>query len=755
MSNGGFTRAGPPTPRGGYPEEDPRAADMADSGMPPAEPVEPIDDGSPTSTDENQSTGPDRQNAERLIRWADPTKTLNIAQEILEDHESFPNGESLLGEIGQKVVREYEIDLESRADWERRADKAMQLAMQMTSPKSSPWEGASNIIYPLISSAAVQFSARAYPAIVPGEDIVKGVTVGRDDGFPQLDPQTGQPMQGPDGKVAWQIKPGAKQDRANRVAEHMSWQFTEEQPEWQEETDRLLLILPIVGCCFRKTYFDSNQGRNFGVLVRAEDLVINYRAKSMETAPRLTEKLKLYPYEIIEEEAAGTFLPWEYGMAEGAMQGDEDAPHEFLEQHRRWDIDDDGYPEPYIVTVHLQTQKVVRIVARWDPDAVHYSAVSNRIQRISPVDYYTKYDFMPNPDGGIYGVGFGQLLNPINDSIDTTLNQMFDAGTLQINGGGFVGKGLSMQSGALKFKLGEWKMVNALGSSVRDAVVPLEHPGPSDVMFQLLGFLVEAGKELAANAEVLTGQQTQANVPATTTMALIEQGLTLFKAIYKRIYLALTAEFKKAYRLNRLYLNKQVDYRRGSEWKSVSQDDYTEHSGILPISDPNMVSNLQRYAKAEFLMQFANDFYVDNTEVRRRMFTAVNVEEIDKLIHANPMENPMMILRLREMGIKEIAAKAMSLYHMARGVQALALADKAVGDAHLDWVDQHFKMLQDEMDRINDFAIPDQPGQPPKPEPLLNPPPPLPFDPPNTGRGINQSGSLGGQGEGGLEAPRG
>src|SRR5581483_9841517 len=242
------------------------------------------------------------------------------------------------------------------------------------------------------------------------------------------------------------------------------------------------------GCAFRKTYFDSNQQRNFGVLVRAENLVINYRAKSMETAPRLTEELKLYPYEITEEENAGTFLPWEYGMAEGSQEGDEDAPHEFLEQHRRYDLDKDGYPEPYIVTVHKQTAKVVRIVARWDPDEVRFSAVTNKIQRIKPVEYYTKYDFLPNPDGGIYGVGFGQLLNPINDAINTTMNQMFDAGSLQIMGGGFIGKGLSMQSGQLKFKLGEWKLVNALGSTVKDAVVPFEHPGPNTVMMALLEF---------------------------------------------------------------------------------------------------------------------------------------------------------------------------------------------------------------------------------------------------------------------------
>ena len=726
MSTGGFSEsAGNPA------QPPPLGADDAAGGTDLAVAAQAYSNGNGAG---DRRMRPDEKLTERLVRWADPTKTVNIAQEILDNPDDFPDGEDLLGRIGQKVVREYEIDVQSRSEWLDRSKKAMALAMQIAKTKTTPWEGASNIIYPLIASAAIQFAARAYPALVPGEDIVKGDTVGRDDGFPELDPQTQKPVQGPDGKVVWKIKPGAKRERSDRIAQHMSWQLTTEQTEWQEETDRLTLILPIVGCAFRKTYYDVNLQRNVGCLVRAEDLVINYRAKSMETAPRITEIMKLYPYEIIEEEKAGTFLHYEYGLAEGAMEGDEDAPHQFLEQHRRWDIDGDGYPEPYIVTVHERTAKVVRIVSRWDADGVLFAGAVHEVRRIEPVDYYTKYDFFPNPDGGIYGVGFGELLNPINEGINTTLNQLFDAGTLQNTGGGFIGKGLSMQAGSLKFKLGEWKAVNALGSTVRDSIVPFSHPGPSDTLFKLLGFLVETGKELSANAEVLTGQQTQSNVPATTTMALIEQGLNVYKSIYKRVYLSLTSELKKQYRLNRLYLDKQADFRRGNEWLSIAQTDYTEHTGVLPVSDPSMVSDMQQLARAQFLGGFMNDFWVDNTEVRRRMFQAAHIQDIDKLLHDDPMKNPMMILRMREMGVKEIAAKAMALYHMSRGVQALALADKAVGDMHMSWIDQHFKMLQDEMDRVNSFNMPPQPGEPPKPEPMLQEPPlPPEGDPPGVG----------------------
>src|SRR5262249_29719858 len=152
-----------------------------------------------------------------------------------------------------------------------------------------------------------------------------------------------------------------------------------------------------------------------------------------------------------------------------------------------------------------------------------------------------------NPEGGFYGVGFGQLLGPINHAVNTSLNQLFDAGTLQNTGGGFIGRGLSMQSGSLKFRLGEWKVVNAPGQSIRDNVVPHQHAGPSAQLYQLLVYLVEAGKEVASVKDVLTGDAAAATMQPTTLMAMIEQGLKVFTGIYKRIHLSAKREYQKLY----------------------------------------------------------------------------------------------------------------------------------------------------------------------------------------------------------------
>lgn len=687
--------------------------------------------------------GPTPQQA-LLRRWSDLIQSPNIAQEIKDE---WPNGEGTLSTIGMKVNEEYQVDEQSRGEWLSTSQAAMDLAMQVTKPKTSPWSGASNVIYPLVTVGAIQFAARAYPAIVANRNVVKGVVIGDDRGKPQIDPTSGSPVMGPDKQPQWEVAPGAKRLKADQIAGHMSYQILEEMPEWEEETDKLLHILPIVGCVFRKTYFDAGLARNVSVMVDAKNVVINYWAKSMQLAPRVTEIVKLYPVQIEENIRAGVFLNQSYGEPMTAGN-DRDAPREFLEQHRRWDLDGDGYPEPYIVTVHKDTQKVARVAARFDPDGVSFAKASSNVARIVPVEYYTKYDFIPNPQGGIYGVGFGQVLRPLNESVNSALNQLFDAGSLQNTGGGFIGRGLSMHSGAVRFKLGEWKVVNSPGSTVRDAVVPFNHPGPSDTLFKLLVMLIEAGKDVSATKDVLAGENMGANISPTSLLAMIEQGLKVFTAIWKRVHRSLKQEYDKLYRLNRIYLDEETHYRVGDEWKSITRQDYMRGSGVVPYSDTTMVSDMQKLGRANVLQAFMNDPLFDGMEIRRRILEAADIEGADQMLHGDPMTNPMLFFKRAELGIEQTKVKAQALYHMARGVQALALGDKAIGDMHLDWVVAHMNMLQADLDNLNEMTVMQgQPGAPPpRPDPLTNPPAPPPGgDPPGVGQGkINTGMGFGG-----------
>lgn len=546
--------------------------------------------------------------------------------------------DSKLQGLGEKVVREFKIDDNSRADWKERAKDAISLAMQVAEAKNYPWPKASNVKYPLVTVAAIQFAARAYPAVVPPSNPVKVKLQGR------ITPE--------------------KQERADRIADHMSWQVLEEMPEWDEDTDKLLHILPIVGCVFRKTYFSRELGRNCSELVMPDKLCVNYWAKSLDRVPRITEEIELYPNEVEERKRSGTFLDVDLPMPTGE---DDDAPMEFLEQHRRIDLDDDGYAEPYIVTVHKETAKVVRIVARFENSGITISE-KGKLIRIEPVQYYTKYSFLPAPDGSFYDVGFGTLLMPINETVNASINQMLDAGHLQNVGGGLIANTLRVRGGTLRFKPGEYKMASVpAGMSMRDAVFDFRHPGPSAVLFNLLGLLLEAGKEIASIKDVLTGESAGANEPVGTTLAKIEQGLKVFTAIYKRVFRSMKDEYGKMARLNAIYLNPQTYFvlldQQGEPRQGVAgPEDYDMSDlDVVPVADPGSVSDMQRIHRAQFIMQFLGDPAMNGMEIRRRVLEAANVDDVDGLFSKEsppPPPEVMKAMHEMQMDLAELDMKA-------------------------------------------------------------------------------------------------
>ncbi|MCI0528349.1 MAG: hypothetical protein L0Y56_12990, partial [Nitrospira sp.] len=396
--------------------------------------------------------------------------------------------------------------------------------------------------------------------------------------------------------------------------------------DWEEEMDKLLMILPIVGVCFKKTYWDKGKERNCSKLILPKALVVNYWAKSLEDTERKTEIIEMSDRVLMERMREGVYKEYKESdllkadlatLVETSTShnkdkdntkqttepptADESTPHVILEQHRFWDLDGDGYPEPYIVTVHLASQKVLRIVARFREQDV-YTNDKAEISCIRPVEYYTKYGFIPNPDGGFYDVGSGLLLGPLNKSINTSINQLTDAGTLSNLQSGFLSKSLRMAPGELKFKPGEWKWVNATGETLKNGVFPMPVREPNQTILKLLELLITSGKELASIAEIFVGKMPGQNTPATTTMASVEQGMKLFTAIYKRIYRALTSEYWKLYTLNHIYLNPETAVQVLDE--PVGPEDFDmESMDIRPAADPTAFSSTQKLLKAQALAE--------------------------------------------------------------------------------------------------------------------------------------------------------
>lgn len=580
-----------------------------------------------------------------------------------------------LEEIGLTASREYDIDFATQKEWRDDYKNAMDLALQIAEPKNYPWRNAANVKYPLLTTAAVQFAARAYPAIIPSGDLVKA-------------------------KINGQDEDGKKRKRGGRVSRHMSWQLTDEMTEWEEETDKLLHILPIAGLCYRKTYFDPGLGRNKSELVEPDKLTINDGAKDMDTAPRITHEIERYPQEVEERVRAGLYRRIDLGIPEGS-EGDDDAPHVFLEQHRLLDLDEDDYKEPYIVTFHRDTRRVVRIVANFRPQGITINE-SGEIVRVERDQYFTKYGLLPNPSGGFHDIGFGYLLRPINEAVNSVLNQLLDAGHLSNVGGGFIGAGARLKGGQSRHRPGEWKHVDVPGGKLRENLVPLPIKEPSIVLFQLLGLLIDAGKDISSVKDVMTGGENQsANASPTTTLALIEQGMQVFSAIYKRIFRSLKSEYRKLYRLNALYLEPETYFTVLDEPEAVGPDDYSEGDfDITPAADPNMVTNMQRLGRAEFLMQFANDPALNGNEIRRRMFDAASIEDIDDLFPEEPPQNPEIAMKAdeieiekRKLMLEERKLEAEIVEMRAKTLKLLAEAEAAEAGPQIEQYKQEMALL--------------------------------------------------------------
>lgn len=548
----------------------------------------------------------------------------NIADSLDEDQLIY---------IGNQVSLGYENDLASRKDWEKDLTNWTELALQISNDKTYPWPNAANIKYPLLATAAMQFAARAYPTLVPSNGkIVKVKIVGSD-------PQ------------------GEKAARAKRVSTHMSYQLIDEMSDWEEDMDKLLITLPIAGTCFKKTYWDPNKQRNCSKLVLPKTLVVNYWTRNIEDAERITEIFYLSKRKVTERINQGIYIDAELGDPQQSVDdpttsvnkafqrntSDDDAtPYLILEQHTYFDLDGDGYPEPYIVTVEEATKKVLRIVPRFSESGVMVND-KNKILAIEATQYYTKYGFIPNPDGGFYDIGFGRLLGPLNNSANTIINQLVDAGSLSNLQAGFIGKGLRIKMGESRFQPGEWKAVNAVGDDLKKQIFPLPVREPSQVLFNLLDLLLKSGKELASVAEIFVGKMPGQNTPATTTMATIEQGMKVFTAVYKRIYRSLTKEFRKIYALNREYMNHEEYVSVLDE--PVPQSDYQgPEDDIIPGADPTAVSSQEKQAKLQSVMQIMQMGTIDPMWFTQQYLEAHEIPNAEKALKqpSPPPPDPKM-----------------------------------------------------------------------------------------------------------------
>ena len=367
------------------------------------------------------------------------------------------------------------VDDESRKDWLEQNESGIKLAQQVIQDKNYPWPKAASVKFPLLTTAALQFHARAHQELLKDERIVLAKVLGKDD--------------------------GEKAARGRRVEDAMSMQFLYRMEDWQDDMDRLLYVLPMIGTAFKKVYWSDAMGRPASDLVLPNDMIVSYYATDWKRA-RKTHRIWQSHNEIVENQRVGNYLEVklnpegvepdeaDVGMADDDFNRivlDGDVPHEIYECHCWYDMDYDVYEEPYIVTLEKESNKVLRVVPRFRLSDIRARA-DGVIMAIDPLEYVVPYKFFPAVDSNVYGTGFGHLLGPLNKAVNSLINQLIDAGTLSNQQAGFLGRGVRVsKGGSIKFRPGEWKELSATGDDLRKGVFPLPVREPKSVLFQLMG----------------------------------------------------------------------------------------------------------------------------------------------------------------------------------------------------------------------------------------------------------------------------
>lgn len=529
--------------------------------------------------------------------------------------------ETQLTEIGVKAVREWEIDEGSRAEWKRKAQRNLDIAAQEREDddeREPIWDNAANIHAPMLTLGALGFAAKAGPDLIRGDQVV-GMKVFNPPKPPTVTPpppppqnaQEAQQLQAQAQQAAAQKQQDevqqtqqeeVKNARADRVKRYMNYLIFYKMDGWEDETDQLLHEAPVVGGGLKKVYMSST-----GLCsdyVSALRLCVHKDTKSLYRCPRITEDFEVYPYEIEERIRSGRYRDGDLPPPSGE---DTQKPRHFIEQHRVEDLDEDGVLEPYIATVDVETKTVMRIEPAFTADDV--MTRDGRVTRIDRWLNYAPFRFMPDMRGGWYGMGFGQLLEPIQDSVDATINQLLDAGTAEIAGGGFISGGVRLQGagqgGVVTFQPGEYAVANVAAGTLQESVWERTVPHPSAVSLELMQMLMDWGKEIMSTQAVATGDG-PAQAPVGTTFALQNQALMSYRACFKRMFRGFREEFRLMY----LTLKRYKTDKERKEYTELTGGDMDEDFGgdgtdIQPVADPSVVTKMQKMARDQALTQIA------------------------------------------------------------------------------------------------------------------------------------------------------
>ena len=543
---------------------------------------------------------------------------MNLAEEMPERE---------LGRIAGELLGEFDANKASRQEWEDAYANGLELLGFSYEERTQPFRGSSGVTHPLLAEAATQFQAQAFNELLPASGPVRTTILG--------------------------AETREKQAQSDRVRHFMNYYITNVMEEYTPELDQMLFYLPLAGSTFKKVYYDETMGRAVSKFIPAEHLVVPYETSDLETCPNITQVLRMSLNDLRKKQVSGFYLdiPVIPAQEESDSVGDEinridgvsasqiDYDCTILECHV--DLDLDGYEDtdeegeptgikiPYVVTISQDNGQILAIRRNYREE----DELKRKIQ------YFVHYKFLPG--FGFYGLGLIHTIGGLSRTATAALRQLIDAGTLSNLPAGFKARGLRIRDDDDPLQPGEFRDVDAPGGAIRDSLMPLPFKGPDQTLFQLLGFVVDAGQRFATITDMKVGDGNQ-QAAVGTTIALLEQGSRVMSAVHKRLHYAMRLEFKFLARVMSESLPAEYPYAVEGADSSVKATDFDDRVDVVPVSDPNVFSQAQRIALAQTKLQLAGAAPEMHNmhEVYRDMYDALGVRDVDRIMRRIPDEEP-------------------------------------------------------------------------------------------------------------------
>ena len=530
----------------------------------------------------------------------------NLA-EVLDDSE--------LTELVGDLIGDYDDDIASRRDWIQTYVDGLELLGMKVEDRTEPWPGACGVYHPLLAESVVKFQAETMMETFPAQGPVRTQIIGKE--TPQ------------------------KRDAARRVQDDMNYQLTDRMIEYRPEHERMLWGLGLAGNAFKKVYYDPSMGRQVSMYVPADDVVVPYGASNLESAERVTHVMRKTPNELKKLQRDGFYRDVELGDPENTLDEVEKKIAERLgfrattddrfkllemqvdlviEDDKFRDKDDEGIALPYIVTIEKGSSEILAIRRNWQPD--------DKLK--AKRNHFVHYSYVPG--FGFYAFGLIHLIGAFAKSGTSLIRQLVDAGTLSNLPGGFKTKGLRVKGDDTPISPAEWRDVDVASGTMRDNIMPLPYKEPSQVLYSLLGTIVEEGRRFAGMADLQVSDMS-ANAPVGTTLAILERSLKMMSAVQARIHYSMKQEFKLLKHIIADYTPESYSYEPEEGSRKAKKSDY-DNVDVLPVSDPNAATMAQKIVQYQAVIQLAQGApqIYDMPFLHRQMLEVLGIKNAQKLV---------------------------------------------------------------------------------------------------------------------------